>query len=131
MNAKHTIALRFTELGGDPRIDALLRNAALEVVDCARLRDLLKRLRKSPVKLVVADYHHQRNFSMQRSNVDALFPVLESLERPVRLVLLCLPEDRPHLDEALRQGPAARLQPLVIPVPASDTDLQRFRECIA
>ncbi len=130
MKNEHCQVLYFAELGGDARIVHLLQQADLSWQGCNRLREALKILRKQPPALVIADYHYQRNFSMQRSNLDALFSTLARYSNPPALLLLSLAEDLPHLQEA-RQGPLGQLPMEVLEVPLDETALNRLKQRLA
>ncbi len=132
MKNQDTWVLQFAEMGGDAQIGVMLQQSGIPFRACNRLREALKSLRNTPPQLVIADYHYQHNFSMQRSNLDALFAIMERLSPRPALILLSLAEDRLHLQRAL-EGPLGSLHPDILEIPLSEAALsivkQRLNTC--
>ncbi len=122
--------LQFAEVGGDAQIRPFLVQFGCHLEVCTQLRKLLKTLRKKHFDMLIADFHQQHNFSMQGSNLDALFSQLSSMKNPPDLTLLTLSEDLPHLESILKAR-LERLSPLVLTVPLTHADMRRLEERLA
>ncbi len=127
MKNQDLCVLQIAEMGGDAQIALTLKQSTHSWHTCNRMREALKMLRRHKPRIVIADYHYQRNFSMQRSNLDALFSTIAQLPDKPILILLSLAEDRPHLEQACA-GPLGQLQPDIVEVPLSPEGLRRVKK---